>query len=101
MIVTKIYLASLIHDVSRVTVECQRASTECPLWRMLAECHGADCVMFQSPKRIAIYANRHYGPASHIYGDVKQCCVPCAEEYHKEILKAEICKDCKLRQVQK
>ena len=101
MSVAEIYLAKLVQDMSRVTVECQRASKDCPLWRMLVEHHGADCVMFQSPKRITVYANRHYGPASHIYSDVKQCCVPCAEQYHKEVLKAEICRDCKLHQVQK
>jgi hypothetical protein len=101
MKVTEIYMANLIQDIARVTAECQRASMDCPLWKMLCEQKSADYMLCQSPKRITVYANRHYGPASHIYSDVKQCCVPCAEQYHKEVLKAEICRDCKLHQVQK
>ena len=98
---TNLYLADLLCDINRVSAVCERASTECPLWRMLVEQKGADWVLCQAPRRITIYANRFYGPATHIYVDMKQCCVPCAEQYQKEILRAEIAAECKLRQVQK
>ena len=92
----KLHLVDLVLDLNRVTVGCVRANSECSLCKKLAGQKGADFMLQHAQKQIVIYGNRFYGPATSIYVDVKKCCVPCVENYYKETLKSEICRDCKL-----